>query len=332
MASANVEISIFKIKEKRLKAIHYYDLRDINGLNFFDLLIDKFVGFCSEKQIDEKEERTYPFAFDDQGRSMIKINKEKGIFSGILEAGEFGKTRKIAEINRENGEVSLEYKGNISIDNTVLDPFFFMLVVPPRKSNTLFILTEKKGTRSISNRIRNLLIQFFNYYFTNDNEVKLKCEIKPYIDDEVAKHYLNEGVYKSITFSRSSLPADISARYHLGNFYNKDFEIQLTIKAKRGRAISLLAKNKILDIVSQNPDGFFTYPAFNEIGFDNRETRISVRSDLGGVPKKINIENQKVRSSYELDVTLNAANNFNFESLYDESILLLNGLNLDLFN
>src|SRR5699024_1661641 len=91
-----LEVYTFRIREKRKKDyISFYNTlsknREMNNL------IKSLIKFNDELNVDEKRKKSIQFKSD-----TLKINSKKGIYSGIIESGDYGIQSRL--VNRNTKE------------------------------------------------------------------------------------------------------------------------------------------------------------------------------------------------------------------------------------
>ncbi len=318
---------------KKFKPQDYYKFNSLKGVDFFELLKTDFAPYIDLLPIDDTNKRTMVWSNFPNSARAIHIDNNNKIIAGIIDEGDFGNVKNTYSIQNNLNNPLLTTGNKLGINTSVSNPYFFMLIFPPLTPNKAFACFEKYKNRSVKEFISKNLVKFFKLHIESlqDENFKPVFCIDHHIDNDLMRNYLNNGAYKQISFKRSSLPSDIASKYHIANYATSDFEIELSIKStKKNRYIPPSAKQRILNMINDNPESFFSVPEFNSLGFELDSTKVTISSEYNNSVKKFDIAKQKIRYSYEIDVNLNIEENSEFKSIYNETVKLLDDLDLNI--
>ncbi|MBN2598185.1 MAG: hypothetical protein JXR82_15520 [Marinifilaceae bacterium] len=199
-----------------------------------------------------------------------------------------------------------------------------MICLPKNKKDG-FLLMERDGPFGIKEVFVTVLRKFINANFK-----KHTVAFSQYVDDEIVKNIVTKGDLNSIQITRNSLPGDIAEKYGLGRYETDDFSIELKIKAKGKQKIVGDARKKIIQMFDENPQGFFSFDGFDEVGFSKACT-IKVNSTYNNATRTIDLQDtMKFRPYYEIRIEIDTDGHSNFDSIDQNALELLEELNIEI--
>lgn len=294
------------------------DYSNVNGLDLFNILKDNIPEYFQNIGPDKLSQKTIKIDIDDK-TTVFKSNPKLRILTGKVKIGDDdGKELELTKGSKKQTVVYVKQKG-IYIHR----PFFFMIIMPKNKKIG-FLLVEKEGyysCKKILCKALSILIK--------DKMAGLVFSDENYIEDEIIKNFIEKGEYNSINISRKDIPRDLCNKYLGGYEEGGEYELELTIKAKRGTDFADGTKKRILDNM-ENYDGFFTSSEFNDLGFDD-STTLKIVSTFDGTTKTIDLsDTNKIRPYYTISVDLDTKGFADFVSIRQEAISLVRSFNLGL--
>jgi hypothetical protein len=315
---------------KRSLEVYNFSLYDKNDLqtkidycnvydkDLFDILKNNITQYFENIGPEKLSQKT--IKIDSEGNNPIfKSSSDRRIITGKIKIGDDdGKEIEHTTGVKKQTVVYVKEKGVYAHR-----PFFFMIIIPKNKKIG-FIVLEKEGyfsCKKIFCQALSILIK--------DKMSGLLFRDENYVEDEIVKNFIEKGKYNSINISRKNLPRDLCDKYLGGYEEAGEYELELTIKAKKGADFTDVTKKKILNNMEKY-DGFFNTKEFTDIGFDDTTT-LKVNSTFDGTTKTIDLsETLKIRPYYTIDVVLDNKGFADFESIRNEAIGLIKGFNLGL--
>ncbi len=323
MEKRNIEIHKFHIQpygDNDTKV----DLSDINNLDFYDLLKSEFADFVDTLPKDKSKKQIIKFqkkTINDNLKTTYRFRDEMRVVSGKVVTGRYGKTENVVDVDEKDNNLVFKIEKN----HAVQKPFFFMICLP-LNTNEGFVLLEREGLYGIKGVFTNIMRTFVSKRLN-----RYSIKFSKFVDDEIIKKMVTKGELNSITLTRHSLPGDIADKYGLGKFETDDFVIELKIKAKGKKKIIGNARRRVLEIFNNNPQGFFAFKGFEDIGFSNNSYTMNVSSTYNDTTRSIDLsDTMKFKPYYEIRVSINDDGHSDFDEIEKKTIQLLESLNLQI--
>jgi hypothetical protein len=316
-AKRSLEVYNFSLFDKNDLATKI-DYSNVFNNDLFDVFKNNIVQYFENIGPEKLSKKT--IKVDSDGTNPIfKSNSSLRIITGKIKIGDDdGKEIEHTKGAKKQTVVYVKEKGVYAHR-----PFFFMIIIPKNKKIG-FIILEKEGAFSC----KKVFCQAISI-LVKEKMSGLLFRYENYVEDEIVKNFIEKGKYNSINISRKNLPRDLCDKYLGGYEENGEYELELTIKAKKGADFTEVTKKKILTSMEKY-DGFFNTKEFNDIGFDDTTT-LKVNSTYDGTTKTIDLsETLRIRPYYTIDVSLDSKGFADFDSIRNEAIGLLKGFNLNL--
>jgi hypothetical protein len=152
-------------------------------------------------------------------RANIKSYSSQSIVCGTLEGGNYGRTRTLKEVDDKKRGASIEPK------HIVGDQFYFLLYTPLNEGTIIAMI---QGYTEI--RIADVFLKFLESYFKSQGIYK--CDVQPYIPQELRDRYLKSATFKSLSFTsdwniKANFDEEIVKRE-----YNLEVKITITDKSE----------------------------------------------------------------------------------------------------
>lgn len=251
---------------------------------------------------------------------QIYYNDQLRYISGKISTGLYGKGGFIIDENKK----ILFHK---EVNHALPRPFYFMICVPAH-SDTGYIITEKDGIYGFAGGMCVILRTFVRQHSRSRS---LTCQ--PFIEGELVKKYLTKGVLGEITITTSKLPKNLEDSYGLSSEKGEEYtvELKITPKSKKTSIAGKLIKNILTQHETHTPSIDYK-EEFKAIGFDEKST-VSIKSLYQGHQRTIQLNNTNpIRPLYRIKVKIDNDGHSNFESIEEETIKLLESLQLKLFS
>lgn len=319
MKKRNIEIHTFSIfsKDDLTTPLEH---TDINGVNLYEEIIKNFVQFVDDTPTDVQRKRVIQFSRKSALETDFKFSNKRKTISGKIVTGQYGKIENVIDVNSDDKTPIFQIKNQHAIQK----PFFFMICLPQNRKKG-FLLLEREGQYGIKDLFTYVFKKFIREKFPN-----YILNFSNLIDEEIIKNHVTNGDLNSITLTRKFLPRDIAEKYGLKDFKSQDLEVQLVIKTKGGVNIVGLAKKRVLNMINENPQGFFEDKDFGKIGFDN-DSDVKIESTYRNSKRTIDLSDfMKFKPYYEVMVDINSEGHSDFDSIENESVKLLSELNIDI--
>lgn len=155
--------------------------------------------------------------------SPIKLKSREGVIQGVIEGGKFGKVRTKSDTLRKNE------KEDLTVNNVILDKFYFMLHVPVGESNGVLIL-QSYTSDSISDIFTDFLAKLFSL-----SGAFAKAEIHRYFPNRFKDAFREES-----NVSEFSFDSELSVKgFESETEFTENFQIRIIAKSKNGIARDL---------------------------------------------------------------------------------------------
>lgn len=277
-----LEVYTIRIRESRetdkfLRIDSFFD-----GVDFLQFFQDYISSFDHQLEINDTQKRSLKL-----DSSKLSFSTEKRIISGIIESGDYGYESTIYH----TGTGEERYKRQV--EDTEIKPFYFLLYLP-KKENKGFVIIQRFGIYGIHGIFRNHLTNFFKSKYSN-----LQLDFNPFVSQQLARKFIENGGIKEFTLIRHNLPADIADRLGMIGHEEDIMSIELKIKARRNKFLPL---NKRVEKFVNNPNAsIFEIREFENLGFDgNHKSKINVR--LGNSNRTIDLsDTMQLRPYYDID-------------------------------
>ena len=281
--SIQLEVYTIQVRKK-------YDKESLGFYNTFEDRTDTMYGFFQDfiryndkLSVDESHKRSFQIISE-----SMSIEKEDGIFSGIIESGDYGTTSTIVD------RVSKKTKYNKSKDDLDIKPFYFLMWFPKTGRNG-FLILQRIGIYGINS----IFAQRFSNFISSKNE-ELKIDYNTFLSKEMTKKTFEKGKVKEIILRRSDLPADVVDKLvgHDSKIYWPDVKaVEIKLKAKDS-FFGGMAYNNFIE--NENAK-FFESPALETLGMDGGH-REQIKVRIGDRNRTIDLtENFALRPYFDIE-------------------------------
>ena len=135
-------------------------------------------------------------------KKVIKLDKwqpeTSRIICGIFGYGDYGNKREVVHTK------DVDYSVDITEDEAIADPYYFILKLPYDSELGLLILQRK----SVSG-LKTILTEWINYLLSQNSKYKnFKIELSSLVNEEMLDKYFDEGNLHSRTYIKNSIPSD----------------------------------------------------------------------------------------------------------------------------
>ena len=232
----------------------------------------------------------------------MTINADGGVFSGIVESGDYGSSSTIKD------RKSSQLKYNKTKDDLDIKPFYFLLWFP-KAGQIGYLILQRTGVYGINGIFSQILSKFISSKFEDTI-----TETGRYVSKELAKKYLNNGDVKEILLTLYDLPPDIIDNLMGPNnkLYNSDVlsvQIKITAKDKFGflKPDKLTKENKF---INDKDARLFDTPLLDKLGMDGAHKE-KLRIKLGKSDRIVDLgDSFELRPYFDIDddIETNSAN------------------------
>ncbi|WBL25085.1 hypothetical protein [Zunongwangia sp. HGR-M22] len=230
-----------------------------------------FVKFNDRLNVDEEQQRSFKIL-----KEPMTISGETGVFSGVVQSGEYGTGSSIVDQVSEK-EVYKKKKTDLEIK-----PFYFLIWFP-LNGRKAFLILQRTGIYGI-----NTIFSLRFKDFIDSKKLDLKIDYKVFTSTELARKTFEKGKIKEFILTRNNLPSDIVDKMMDnvdGQLYiPKIKNVEIRIKA----ADAFFPETKFDNFMSNNNTKFFETPAFKELGMDGSH-RKKIRVKIGDKNRTIDI-------------------------------------------
>jgi hypothetical protein len=308
-----LEALTFHIK-KRKKETPNFDINLIKDLfkKFPDFLIslpseEGVLGKNSvkiEKKTIEKEVKT-------------SINISDGLLLGKISSTKYGIIIKLRDAkNKEIDEPSYESKPTEGVEKV-----FFFLIYHHESKEKGMILLERNGIYGINSVFITLLKSYFNEHFPD-----YIFKASTFIDRDIVKRIVKDGMAKSITLKSNRISRDNSDKLNIPEG-SDDYTLELIIRKKNGY-FSTGPRTVIKKLFDEKDKNYVISETLESIGFDSR-SEVIVNFEYDDKSKKINLEEslRAPRSVYDIHVKVDKYGDSDFEAISKEAKIKFNLIN-----
>lgn len=309
-----LEVYTFRIREKRKKDyISFYNTFSKNRemTNF----IKRLIKFNDELNVDEKRKKSIQFKSD-----TLKINSKKGIYSGIIESGDYGIQSRLVNRNTKE-EVYTKQKDDLDIK-----PFYYLIWIP-EKGNVAFLILQRIGIYGINSIFQSV----FKNFISKVNE-SLIVDFSPYVSKDLAQTYISRGTLKQISLRRFNLPPDIIDHLGLEEFDDDILSLELKITAKKD---GFSFRDKLSTFIKDKNGKFFDSPTLKNIGIDGEHNE-KIKIKLNGNTRTIDLSDTlEIRPYFDVDDEVNKnkkTGHPTFESINDIANKYISDIKNEIFD
>lgn len=217
--------------------------------------------------------------------------KDKILF-GKISSAKYGSITKLVDVkNKESVKPSYE-----STVTEGVEKVFFFYVHFNVSNDKGMILLERNGIYGIKKVFTTVFKQYFREYFP-DYIIKTAT----FIDNDINKKIIKDGVAKSITLKTNKISKDITDKLSITE-ESKDYVYELVIKKKNGFFPSN-ARGVIKKLFDKKDKNYIISEPLESIGF-GEESDIIVGFEYNNKKKNINFNESisRVRSVYDIYV------------------------------
>lgn len=314
MENRKLEVYTF-IAHPNRKPNENVTLEDVYGADLYIKLKEKFADYVDTFppiNIDGRTTKIEKKLKENKIKSVFKTDDELRYISGKIKIGDDdGKEQDVVQNNKHKTVLYTKKKGQ-----TVERPYYFMVIVPLALKYG-FIILEREGKHSAKSVFDKLFKKFIH-----NNLSQLNTKIANFVESEVIKDYLKDGVYNSIILSQKIVSSDKAEQY-LGSYIEgSKYKIEMRIVPLENSIIPVGTKKRILKNLDNN-NGFFEAEEFKSIGFDDN-SNVKVIATKDGNTRTIDLDDTfKIRPYYSIEVDDDAKGFSDFKEINKETIKLV---------
>ncbi len=275
-----LEVYTFRIRQKG----------EEDYISFFDTFAEKkditnfitgFIKYNDTLNIDEAHQKSIQFK-----SKTLTANSAKGIFSGIIESGDYG-TESILVNRTTKKQVYTKKRDDIDIK-----PFYYLIWVP-KIDNVAFIMLQRTGIYGINSIFTSTLRDYII-----SKHPSLMVDFAPFVSKQLAQTYLTNGALKQISLRRFNLPADVIEQLGLKEYDEEVLSVEIKITSKKSGFSFGDRVGKFID----NKNGkFFNIESLKNLGMDG-EHEEKVKVKLGGSTRTIDLSDTlEIRPYFDID-------------------------------
>lgn len=275
-----LEVYTLRIRQKNKKDfLSFFDTFAVN--KSISKFITDFIKFNDKLSVDETKQKSMQF----QSNTLVN-NSDKGIFSGIIESGDYG-TESILVNRKSKKKVYTKKKDDLDIK-----PFYYLLWIPKDK-NVAFVMLQRTGIFGINSVFTN---SFRDYVESKIDQMMV--EFSPFVSKQLAQTYLRRGSLKEISLKRYNLPADVVDHLGLKEYTEEILSVEIKIKSKK-KGFSF--NDKIGKFIDDKDGKFFNIESLENIGMDGEhEEKVTVK--LGSSSRVIDLSDTlEIRPYFDID-------------------------------
>lgn len=284
-----------RVREKNHN--QYLPLNKFNGSNNIFAYLKKFFdGFTKIFSTDRSNQKV---------SSLLKINYEGKLISGIIESGEYGYSSKLYDIDQGSQTYNRKPK------EAELFPLYFLFDVNTDSTKGILIL-EKFGNNGLFTLLKNMLTTNFTKAFP-----EYKIDINPLIPKGLFEYYLGKGNLRKLTFTTYKIPTDVNKVYQIKGYEDKIKEVSISVIAKKNTFLP--TPKWIRDILN----GKRTIAGLIELHSQFNDVKIDV--EIKGVKRTLSINHtERLNPYFDMTDKIRTENGHPvFESINTEAKQLL---------
>ncbi len=288
-------------------------------INLLENLFKDFPNFIDLLPNDESNKRSVKIEKiknDNIIISSFKKHSTDRILTGKISSTNYGKIIKIIDPQDKDSEPVYQSKPEHGVEKV-----FFFLIHISENNNNGFVLLERNGVYGIRTVFCSILKSFIT-----DSYPENKIGFNDYIDRDILKRFISNGVTKSVTLKTDKIPKELSDKLHFLEEEYKDYTISLTIKKKRG-FFSSNAKKIIEKLYDTQDKSYLITEDLKVLGF-GENSEISSKIEYEGKEKNINFnESFKLKSIYDIKVKLDSFGESVLSEITEKAINLFKEIN-----
>lgn len=305
MAATKLDFYAIRLHIKG-KPEHFVNFDDVFEDGSFSDFFKKFAEKFALRQDNMHDKKTFKFQ-----PSSLKFDSGNRIVSGIIKGGVFGSTSEVENVR--TGEA----KPPITNDDSIINPYYFLIYFPEKSSIGLVIL-QRKGLNGITTDFRN----YFKHFI--DTEIgDYKLEMSPYASKKALLNMIRESSVSQISIKKYNNTSDDWDKYRDRAGKNSELNSQFILTAKN--IFGSYTKSEIESFIDDPRANFFQLKELENLGFNgNLET--SVRLEKDGREKIVILNDvEKFKLSFDVsnDIKFDSNNHPNFISIDNEAKYLL---------
>ena len=234
---AAILLGAYTVRIRKKGDNQYLSLNKFNGTDsIFEFLKDFFDMFSKKFTNDRNHQKI---------SSLLQVNHQGKLISGVIETGEYGYTSKLYDIDK--GSETYKRKSR----EAELYPLYFLFDVNTDSTKGILML-EKFG----KNGLFTLLKQIIETDFTKKFPL-FTMDLNPLVPKWLFEYYMGKGSLKKLTFTTFKIPTDVNKVYQLKGYEEDIKEISISVTAKKNSILPkprwindiLSGKRKIADLV-----------------------------------------------------------------------------------
>lgn len=284
--SKNVRLDVYTFSLRKRNSRESFKLKnfDNQGADFFSL----FREYLGEIETKIHQHDKY-FKTIKLKSGNLQIDSGRRIIRGMVESGPFGREEDIVGIS--TGRLNYRKKK----EDTIHQPFYFLLWVP-EEFDKGFLILQRLGVSGIRNVFQATLKTFFQERYQD-----LLIDFRAFLDQEIARQFIEHGNYEKVTLIKNGLPSDLADQYGLTQYAEESSEYQLKLELIAPNGFRKRWLNKAGTRFLDDPHAvFFEADLIKNLGFDESNPHtVSVTSRYNDQTRTIDLsETGKFKPSY----------------------------------
>lgn len=203
-ATYTLRIYNFTNKEKFL-------LKDINGLDFYDLFLEFVRDLESNPIVTKSDENdlstTGPKILFRLGRKLNPLSEQR-IIHGLFESGLTGRSGTIADVVDKNDVF------NLTGNHARMQPLYFYIEIP-ENSRTAYLILQKESSYGIKTLFTKTIKKFIKKRTSREVTVDVNNLLLP----KILEHMLDHGKIKSVKLEQKRPP------HELDDMFDENWEL-----------------------------------------------------------------------------------------------------------
>lgn len=277
--SFTLEIYTFRIRRRGLPDwISTFKTLAHNG--DISQFIKDFIKFNDSLKIDQRRQKSFQFK-----NNTLKADLDKGIFSGIIESGDYGTESTLKHVETH------EYVYTKKKYHLDIKPFFYLIFIP-KDTNVSFIILQRTGVYGIKSLFTSILKDFIV-----SKQPSLVVEFSPFLSKDLAKIYLTNGAVKEISLRRFDLPTDVIEHLGLTEHNEEILSVEIKIASKKN---GLFLGDRMRKFINSKNGKFFQIDGLEALGMDG-DHKEKIKVKMGQNTRTIDLsEDLEIRPYFDI--------------------------------
>lgn len=301
-----ISLNYYSFRIKKIRQEVYVDLDSaLDGMSFKNFFKKFSSLFETELKVNEIRKKTFEFQ-----ANSLHFDREDRIISGIIESGDYGTVRNIANVTTR------KRRGKLNKDDSLTTPFYFFLYFPTN-STVGFLCLQRTGNKGISE----FFFDYFRTFFRNHTDDQYILEIADLVAKDVILKMLEGSEVSQISLRRYNIPREKSSKYRMGVIHpDKGIDAELILKAKGFWDV----RNRIMKYIENQDTIFLDIPEVKELGFDE-DTDTVISLNRNGKERSFVLNKLKVKHRHRVndDLAFDDEGHPVFDSIHDLALDIL---------